>query len=67
LRRGAQKFNSVDIRAPITQETSRDRSHGVKRTLADYRGKVVAVFFGFTQCPTLPTTLSDLARQEAVG
>jgi protein SCO1/2 len=27
---------------------------GVKRTLADYRGKVVAVFFGFTQCPTLP-------------
>ena len=33
------------------------------RTLADYRGKVVALFFGFTQCPDIcPTTLADLAQ-----
>ena len=36
---------------------------GQVRTLADYRGKVVALFFGFTQCPDIcPTTLSDLAQ-----
>jgi protein SCO1/2 len=36
---------------------------GQRRTLADYRGKVVALFFGFVQCPDIcPTTLSDLAQ-----
>ena len=36
---------------------------GQHRTLADYRGKVVALFFGFAQCPDIcPTTLSDLAQ-----
>ena len=36
--------------------------NGKTRTLADFRGKVVVVFFGYTQCPDVcPTTLSDLA------
>lgn len=36
---------------------------GKRRTLEDYRGKVVALFFGFAQCPDIcPTTLSDLAQ-----
>ena len=36
---------------------------GQRRTLADYRGKVVALFFGFAQCPDIcPTTLSDLTQ-----
>ncbi len=36
---------------------------GQRRTLADYRGKVVAVFFGYTQCPDVcPTTLAELAQ-----
>lgn len=36
---------------------------GQRRTLADYRGKVAALFFGFAQCPDIcPTTLSDLAQ-----
>ena len=36
---------------------------GQVRTLADYRGKVVALFFGFTQCPDIcPTTLAELAQ-----
>lgn len=36
---------------------------GKRRTLADYRGKVVALFFGFAQCPDIcPTTLADLAQ-----
>lgn len=36
---------------------------GHVRTLADYRGKVVAVFFGYTQCPDVcPTTLAEMAQ-----
>lgn len=35
---------------------------GKPRSLADYRGKVVALFFGYTHCPDVcPTTLADMA------
>jgi protein SCO1/2 len=35
---------------------------GKARSLADFRGKVVVIFFGYTQCPEeCPTTLSRLA------
>jgi protein SCO1/2 len=35
---------------------------GKVRTLADFKGKVVVVFFGYTQCPDVcPTTLAELA------
>lgn len=35
---------------------------GKTRSLADFRGKVVALFFGYTHCPEVcPTTLADLA------
>ena len=37
--------------------------NGKARTLADFRGKVVVLFFGYTQCPDIcPTTLSTLAE-----
>jgi len=36
---------------------------GKPRTLADFRGKVVVMFFGYTQCPDVcPTTMVDMAR-----
>src|SRR3989338_4590467 len=36
---------------------------GAMFTEADFRGKAVAVFFGYTHCPDVcPTTLADLAR-----
>jgi protein SCO1/2 len=36
---------------------------GHPRSLADYRGKAVAVFFGYTQCPDVcPTTMAALAE-----
>ncbi len=36
---------------------------GKARTLADFRGKAVLIFFGYTQCPDVcPTTLATLAE-----
>ena len=36
---------------------------GKPKNLADYRGKVVVLFFGYTHCPEVcPTTLADLAH-----
>jgi protein SCO1/2 len=36
--------------------------NGKLRTLADFNGKVVVVFFGYTHCPDVcPTTLSEMA------
>jgi protein SCO1/2 len=37
--------------------------HGKPRTLADFRGKVVTLFFGYTQCPDVcPTSLATLSE-----
>ena len=37
--------------------------NGQARTLEDFRGKLVLVFFGYTQCPDVcPTTLSEMAN-----
>lgn len=37
--------------------------HGQSRRLEDFRGKVVAIFFGYTHCPDVcPTTLANVAR-----
>jgi len=61
----APSFSAVDITgAPsfgtdfrLTDQT------GKARTLADFHGKVVAVFFGFTFCPDVcPTTLSEMRQ-----
>lgn len=36
---------------------------GRPRTLADWKGKVIVVFFGYTQCPDVcPTTMAELAQ-----
>ena len=43
--------------------------NGKSRTLADFKGKVVVIFFGYTHCPDVcPTTLSELAGiKKALG
>jgi protein SCO1/2 len=43
--------------------------NGQRRTLADFKGKAVVVFFGFTQCPDVcPTTLAEMAGvMESLG
>lgn len=56
-------FNNVDIAgADFGHDFSLTDHTGTRRTLADYRGKVVAIFFGYTQCPDVcPTTMADMA------
>ena len=37
--------------------------NGQKRSLQDFRGKVVVVFFGYTQCPDVcPTSMQELVE-----
>lgn len=58
------KFNSVDITGGdfAANFALRDAS-GRERTLAEFRGRIVALFFGFTQCPDVcPTTLTEMAQ-----
>ena len=59
---GKPSFNSVDVTgADFGRELSLTDHTGKTRTLADFKGKVVAVFFGFTRCPDVcPTTLAEL-------
>jgi protein SCO1/2 len=61
---GAPRFNNVDVTgANYAHDFRLTDPSGATRTLADFRGKVVVVFFGFTQCPDVcPTTLSDMAE-----
>lgn len=42
---------------------------GQPRTIADYQGKAVAIFFGFIHCPDIcPTTMAELAQvKEQLG
>ena len=60
----AQKFKSIDITgADYAKGFALADHNGAQRTLADFNGKVVVVFFGFTQCPDVcPTALADLAE-----
>jgi protein SCO1 len=62
--RGAPQFKSTDITgAPYGKSLALTGHDGRPRTLADFRGKVVVLFFGYTQCPDVcPTTLAELAR-----
>ena len=57
-------FKAVDITgAPYAQDFDLPDVTGQRRHLSDFKGKVVVVFFGFTQCPDVcPTTLLELAE-----
>ncbi|MBN8493984.1 MAG: SCO family protein [Burkholderiales bacterium] len=57
-------FEALDISgADWGRDFALRDSEGHPRTLADYRGKAVLVFFGFTQCPDIcPTALSRAAE-----
>jgi protein SCO1/2 len=57
-------FKAIDITgADYGRELSLTDTEGRRRTLADFRGKVVVLFFGFTQCPDVcPSTMAELTE-----
>ena len=61
---GGPKFQSSDITgSSFGRDFSLRDANGAMRSLADFRGKAVVIFFGYTQCPDVcPTTLAALAE-----
>jgi protein SCO1/2 len=57
-------FKGVDITgADYAKGWALTDQHGQLRTLKDFAGKVVVVFFGYTQCPDVcPTSMQELAQ-----
>ena len=56
-------FTSLDITGnkEFAQDFSLQDPQGKTRTLADYKGKAVVMFFGYTHCPDVcPTTMAEL-------
>ena len=61
---GGPKFALTDVTgASFGKKLDLTDHNGQRRTLADFKGKVVVVFFGFTHCPdACPTTMLELAN-----
>ncbi len=57
-------FKGVDITgADYAQGFAAQDHNGQPRTMADFAGTVVIVFFGYTQCPDVcPTSMQELAE-----
>jgi len=57
-------FKGIDITgAEYARQLALPDAGGKLRTLAEFKGKVTVVFFGFTQCPDVcPTTLAEIAE-----
>ncbi len=57
-------FKAIDITgADYARGFTLSDHQGQTRSLSDFKGKVVVVFFGYTQCPDVcPTTLGELAE-----
>ena len=60
-----QEFKNIDITGSTAfgKDFSLVDPDGKVRTLADFKGKVVVMFFGYTQCPDIcPTTLTEMQQ-----
>lgn len=60
-------FKGIDITgAEYARQLSLPDTSGKPRVLNEFKGKVVVVFFGYTQCPDVcPTTLAEIAEVKA--
>ena len=58
------QFSSVDLTgADYAKDFQLPDQDGKVRSLKDFQGKVVVLFFGYTQCPDVcPTTMTELAQ-----
>ena len=57
-------FHAIDLTgANYAQNFNLTDQKGQARSLSDFKGKAVVVFFGYTQCPDVcPTSLNELAQ-----
>jgi protein SCO1/2 len=58
------QFAAIDITgADYAKDIALTDHNGQPRSLKDFAGKVVVLFFGYTQCPDVcPTTMTELAE-----
>ena len=58
------QFSAVDLTgADYAKDFQLTDQNGQVRTLKDFKGKLVVLFFGYTQCPDVcPTTMAELAQ-----
>lgn len=58
------QFKAIDLTgADYAKDFHLPDADGRMRSLADFKGKIVALFFGYTQCPDVcPTTMAELAE-----
>jgi len=69
-REAKPSFHAIDITgADYATELNLPDADGKERHLADFKGKIAVVFFGYTQCPDVcPTTMLELAQvKKALG
>lgn len=59
---GRPSFKNTDVTgADYAKDFALTDHTGKPRSLADFKGKVVTIFFGYTQCPDVcPTTLTEM-------
>jgi protein SCO1/2 len=57
-------YHAIDVTRQIAKADFHLTDHnGKSRSLQDFSGKVVVLFFGYTHCPVVcPTTMADLAQ-----
>jgi protein SCO1/2 len=58
------QFKAIDVTgADYAKDFALTDHNGQARTMADFKGKVVVIFFGYTQCPDVcPTSMTELAE-----
>jgi protein SCO1/2 len=61
---GKPQFKAVDLTgADYARDFALPDADGRMRSIKDFQGKAVVVFFGYTQCPDVcPTTLAEIAE-----
>jgi protein SCO1/2 len=62
------QFKSIDITgADYAKDFQLPDADGKLRSLKDFAGKIVVLFFGYTQCPDVcPTTLAEIAQAKQI-
>lgn len=60
----SEKFVNTDVTGlEYAKDFALTDHNGKPRTLADFKGKAVVMFFGYTQCPDVcPTTMAEMAN-----